>query len=85
MEATVYALLAGYQNFGAAIAASLGTAATTAAGVVAVPAEDDCDFANLPLLILVCHVAVPLLLLPLTFILVPNARMTDSLQRGRSA
>lgn len=78
LEATVYALLAGFQNYGVAIATSLGTALTSAVGVQAVPSKGMCQFERLPALILLCHVVIPLMVLPLTFVLIPNARMTDT-------
>ena len=38
-----------------------------------------CDFENLSWLIVVCHFFLPLLAIPLTFVLIPDAKLTDSL------
>ncbi len=38
-----------------------------------------CDFSNLNTLVLVCHCLLPLINVPLTFILIPNKCMTDNL------
>lgn len=79
-EATVYALLAGFQNYGGAVASSIGTALTSMADVHLDTDGATCNFARLPQLILLGHVMLPALMLPLTFVLIPNARMTDSLR-----
>ena len=42
----------------------------------------DCNFDHLPFLLFVCHVILPLLTIPLTFVLIPNKRMTESLEVG---
>jgi len=38
-----------------------------------------CDFSNLNWLVLVCHCLLPLIAVPLTFILIPDALMTDTI------
>lgn len=84
IEATVYALLAGFTNFGVAVASSLGALAMDVAGIrTPGPGGGVCNFDRLPLLIAVGHVGLPLLVLPLTFVLIPSARMTDDLLDGR--
>lgn len=39
----------------------------------------ECDFDNLPWLIAVCHMLVPLITIPLTFVLIPRARLDERL------
>lgn len=76
MEASVYALLASYQNLGSNVARTLGVELIDKLHIkTTVP----CDFTNLPLAILVAHIILPLLVFPLVFVLIPNAKMTDDL------
>lgn len=83
VEATVYSLLAGYTNFGVAVASAMGSLAMDVAGIrTPGPGGGPCNFDRLPLLIAIGHVGLPLLVLPLTFWLIPNARMTDDLLVG---
>eukprot|EP00039_Didymoeca_costata_P001508 m.53017 g.53017 ORF g.53017 m.53017 type:complete len:590 (+) comp10836_c0_seq1:169-1938(+) len=79
MESTVYALLAGFQNFGQSIAMSLGLTLTEMLNIKAVSGgeEGDCNFDNLPILIGISHMILPLLVIPSTFWLIPDIRMTD--------
>merc|ERR1740117_2879218 len=78
MESTVYALLAGFQNFGQSIAQSLGLALSDILGIHAVEGGP-CNFDNLPWAIGISHIILPLLVIPFTFILIPDARTTDNL------
>jgi len=78
MESTVYALLAGFSNFGTAVGSSIGAFATDQFDILT-PKDGPCNFDNLTWLIIVGHVILPLLTVPLTFLLIPNARMTDDL------
>ncbi|QDZ19429.1 folate/biopterin transporter [Chloropicon primus] len=87
LESTIYALLAGMQNMGQNVSQSLGSYLIEAMGVKtackpSVDEECDCDFDNLPLLLFVSHMVLPLLTIPLTFLLIPNRRMTDTLDVG---
>lgn len=76
VEASVYALLASYQNLGTNVSRTLGVALIDKLGIkTTVP----CDFSNLPKAVLIAHVALPMLIFPLVFILIPDARMTDDL------
>lgn len=79
MEATVYAILAGFQNFGGSVSAAVGSALTTEFGVEADLATNECTFNGLSALIMLCHILLPLLVVPLTFILIPNAGLKDPL------
>jgi folate/biopterin transporter len=80
LESTTYALLAGFQNFGGVVSSQLGIFATQYAGIETT--EDDgaqCNFDNLSLLVAVTHCLLPLLAIPLTFLLIPNKLMTDKI------
>lgn len=81
VESTVYALLAGFQNFGQSLSSSLGVLALDEGGIQT-PDDALCDLSNLTLLIIIGHIVLPLLTIPLTFWLIPNAKMTDDLVGG---
>lgn len=81
VESTVYALLAGFSNFGRSVGSSLGVLALDIAGIET-PRTGACNFDNLPLLLIISHVVLPLLTVPLTFVLIPKAKMTDDLVGG---
>ena len=76
MESTVYALLAGFQNFGQQIARSIGQFMI---GAFAIRTETPCNFDHLTSLLVVCHMLAPLLVIPFTFILIPDSRVTDEI------
>lgn len=75
MEASVYALLASYQNLGSSVARSVGVALIDFLHIN----TEKCEFRGLPMAIFIAHVALPLLVVPLVFILIPDAKMTDDL------
>lgn len=79
MEATVYAILAGFQNFGGSVAAAVGSSLTSAFGVEADLETNECSFQGLSALVLLCHIALPLCVVPLTFLLIPDAALKDPL------
>ena len=72
----VYALLAGFQNFGQNVSRSIGVYLITDFGI---KTEMPCNFENLSTLVLIANMALPLLSIPLTFLLIPDALMTDTL------
>eukprot|EP00802_Teleaulax_amphioxeia_P010046 Tamp_10071.p1 GENE.Tamp_10071~~Tamp_10071.p1 ORF type:complete len:642 (+),score=101.05 Tamp_10071:129-1928(+) len=74
LESTVYALLAGFQNFGGVVSSQIGIFATQASGI---KTTAPCDFTNLSWLVAIAHCFLPLLAVPLTFVLIPNKLMTD--------
>eukprot|EP00290_Baffinella_frigidus_P011892 CAMPEP_0180150054 /NCGR_PEP_ID=MMETSP0986-20121125/21212_1 /TAXON_ID=697907 /ORGANISM="non described non described, Strain CCMP2293" /LENGTH=519 /DNA_ID=CAMNT_0022096899 /DNA_START=162 /DNA_END=1718 /DNA_ORIENTATION=- len=76
LESTVYALLAGFQNFGGVVSSQVGIYAVSVAGI---KTTGECDFQNLGWLVFVCHCLLPLLAVPLTFILIPDMLMTDTI------
>jgi len=80
LESTTYALLAGFQNFGGIVSSQLGIFATEYAGIES-EAKDgkECNFDNLSTLVAVSHCLLPLLAIPLTFLLIPNKLMTDKI------
>lgn len=85
VESTVYALLAGFQNFGTQLSRTIGVAALGWFQIRAELDEDNfpgetCDFKNLSWLLFAAHFVCPLLAVPLTFILIPDANMKDDLE-----
>ena len=79
MEATVYAILAGFQNFGGSVSAAVGSALTSEFGITADLEAGECSFDGLSSLIVLSHVVLPLLVVPLTFVLIPDAGLKDPL------
>lgn len=78
LESTVYAILAGFSNFGAATSKTIGVYAMHTAGIQT--NEPHCDFAHLPELIVLCHCCLPLLAIPLTFLLLPDCHLGETLE-----
>lgn len=76
MESTVYALLAGFQNFGGSVARSVGVGLIDYLGI---KTKAPCNFDNLTKVIVIAHVVLPVVTIPLVFLLIPDAKMTDSL------
>eukprot|EP00283_Hemiselmis_rufescens_P025926 CAMPEP_0173441318 /NCGR_PEP_ID=MMETSP1357-20121228/23893_1 /TAXON_ID=77926 /ORGANISM="Hemiselmis rufescens, Strain PCC563" /LENGTH=550 /DNA_ID=CAMNT_0014406887 /DNA_START=22 /DNA_END=1670 /DNA_ORIENTATION=+ len=76
LESTTYALLAGFQNFGGVVSSQIGIYATQYANI---QTDAPCNFDNLTTLVAVCHCLLPLLAVPLTFILIPDKLMTDTI------
>lgn len=84
-EAIVYALLAGFSNMGQTMATEIGTLLMDFVWPVTTTPPSACSFKNLPILIIVCHLCVPLVQIPLTFLLIPSAKVCDELdERGRA-
>ncbi|CCW72233.1 unnamed protein product [Phytomonas sp. Hart1] len=75
-ESTVYALLAGFANLGAATSISIG--AILMEHVWPIKSNPPCDFKNGPWLVIVGHILLPLLNIPLTLLL-PNVRVCDNI------
>lgn len=70
MESTVFALLSGFSNFGTVMSRTVGYMLAEALGVDS--SSSTCDYSNLPALIVLCHVVSPLLIIPLSQLLVPR-------------
>eukprot|EP01043_Picozoa_sp_COSAG02_P022720 COSAG02_NODE_1189_length_13995_cov_7.850101_6_plen_328_part_00 len=83
VEATIYAILAGYQNFGQQVARTGGVFLMEALEVVPERLEDGgttgCQFDGMPLLLLLSHTLLPLLTVPMTFVLIPDSNMRAEL------
>jgi hypothetical protein len=90
VESTVYAVLAGFQNFGIQLSRTVGVAFLGWFGVRAQLSPDydpenpdpdlGCDFSHLPYLLLTAHTLLPMLTIPLTFLLIPDCNMKDDLE-----
>lgn len=76
MEASVYALLASYQNLGQSVSRIIGAVLLD---ILKVKAKTPCNFEALPNAILIAHVALPALAFPLVWLLIPDAKLTDDL------
>jgi hypothetical protein len=77
MEATTFAILASFSNLGSSLSQAFGVFAMQYAGIQTDVTEGECDFSNLPTLIVVCGMLLPLLAVPLVFILIPDIAMND--------
>jgi len=94
ISSTTYALLAGYQHLGHILSQQIGVAMMQAAGLATVmPAaregmaaagDETCEWGHLTLLVLVCHLLLPLLSIPLIYLLIPDKKMTDDVLAGAS-
>jgi hypothetical protein len=79
MESTTYALLAGFQNFGQQVARTIGVALMAAFDI---RTEPPCQWEGLAEMTALAHIVLPLVLVPLTFVLIPEASITDNLLEG---
>ncbi|KAG5484962.1 hypothetical protein LSCM1_07038 [Leishmania martiniquensis] len=80
-ESVVYALMAGFARLGRTTSSSVG-AILMEYGLPVFKRQDDgsrCNFDNLPLLLFVCNMCTPLLVVPLSMILLPKARICDDI------
>ena len=70
-ESTVYAVLAAFQNFGVAVGTTYGAVLQE---VMNVHLHEGvaCSYEYLPQLIVIAHMALPMLTIPLTFVLIEN-------------
>jgi folate/biopterin transporter len=74
MEATIFALLAGVSNFGQTSSRTIGYMVSDWLNI---RSTIPCDYSNLPWLIAIGHCFTPLLILPLTILLLPPNRMSE--------
>eukprot|EP01012_Entosiphon_sulcatum_P065674 TRINITY_DN9465_c0_g1_i1.p1 TRINITY_DN9465_c0_g1~~TRINITY_DN9465_c0_g1_i1.p1 ORF type:complete len:549 (-),score=71.44 TRINITY_DN9465_c0_g1_i1:147-1793(-) len=79
MESTVYAVLAGFQNFGSAVSRTIGLHLLELLNIQTLP---PCDFSGLPVALVLGHLVLPLICIPLTFYLVPAAKLKDDILPG---
>jgi folate/biopterin transporter len=77
MEATMYAILAGFSNLGQALSNTTGSLLVEF--VWPVVTTPPCDFSNLPILLFVCHGLLPMLIFPLSLLMVPDASICEEL------
>jgi len=87
ISSTTYALLAGYQHLGHILSQQIGVVMIQAAGLATVmptaaegteaPGAETCEWGNLTLLVVVSHLVLPLLSIPLIYLLIPDKKMTD--------
>ncbi|CCW71401.1 unnamed protein product [Phytomonas sp. Hart1] len=75
-ESTVYALLASFCNLGHTTGTSIG--AILMEYVWPIKSNPPCNFKNAVKLVIVCHILLPLLIIPLTLLL-PNVRVSDDI------
>lgn len=81
-ECMVMAVMSSLGNFGSALSNSIMSLIIELGWNIISEKTDGvwrCDFSNLPWLILVGHFACPLLILPLTVLLLPAARISDDI------
>jgi BT1 family len=76
MEATVYALLAGFQNFGSNVAREIGVGLLN---YLQIQTNEPCNFERFPFAVVLAHIIVPSFCIPLIFVLIPNKLMTEKL------
>jgi len=80
MEATMFAILASFNNLGYSLSSALGVFAMDVAGIKTDLTSGEggaCDFSGLPSLVFYCGMLLPLVSIPLTFVFVPNINMQD--------
>lgn len=78
LEATMYAVLAGFSNFGSIFSGTLGSVLSKYFNIKT--KDGDCDFTNLAPLVILSHCILPLLAIPLTYYLVPNQIVSEKLK-----
>ncbi|KAK7198025.1 putative pteridine transporter [Novymonas esmeraldas] len=82
-ESMVYALVAGFGNLGASMSNTVGSLLMEFKWPITT--QGTCDFSNVPMLLLVGHILLPMLIVPLSFILVPAARICDDIDVNGNA
>ncbi|KPA81931.1 putative pteridine transporter [Leptomonas pyrrhocoris] len=74
-EAIAFSLLAGFSSAGTSMSLTIGSLIME--GIWPVSAKSPCNFKNVPWLIITGHLVMPLLVVPLAFVLLPRARICD--------
>lgn len=77
LESTTYSILAGFQNLGSIVSRSIGSFVITLLGMQTTTCPY--TFTNLGPGIAVCHMAMPLLVIPFARLLLPNTRLDEPL------
>ena len=78
-ESMIYALVAGSGNLGTSMASTIGSILLEKAWPIETKGAGKCDFHNLPILLVVGHFCLPLLVIPISFVLIPSARICDDI------
>ncbi|KAG5511161.1 hypothetical protein JKF63_07103 [Porcisia hertigi] len=82
-ESLVYALVAGFGHLGGSLSGVVGSLLMEFK--LPIKTSTPCDFSNIPMLLLVGHILLPTLIVPLSFLLVPNARICDDIDVNGNA
>ncbi|EPY25946.1 hypothetical protein AGDE_11618 [Angomonas deanei] len=80
-ESMSFALLAGISSAGNSLSGVIGSLMMEFKWPV-YNTKKRCDFSNLPYLIIVGHLCLPILIVPLAFLLLPNARICDVIDKN---
>ncbi|KAK7199380.1 putative pteridine transporter [Novymonas esmeraldas] len=81
-ESIIFALASGFGNSGQSVSTAVGSLFIEL--VWPIKTKGICDFSNVPMLLLVTHILLPLLIIPLSFLLLPRARICDQIDsQGR--
>ncbi|KAK7197727.1 putative pteridine transporter [Novymonas esmeraldas] len=78
-ESMIYALVAGFAQLGSGMSGTFGSILLEKAWPIVSTGVGTCDFSNLPMLLLVGHLLLPLLVVPLSFLLLPRVRICDDI------
>ncbi|KAK7197726.1 putative pteridine transporter [Novymonas esmeraldas] len=78
-ESMIYALVAGFSQLGSGMSGTFGSILLEKVWPIVSRGAGKCNFDNLPMLLVVCHLLLPLLIIPLSFLLLPRARICDDL------
>ena len=74
LECTTFAILAGFQSYGQIVSRSVGVYLINTWGIrTVVP----CDFSSLSSAIVLGHLVAPMVLIPFTFLLIPDSRQSE--------
>ncbi|KAK7201622.1 putative pteridine transporter [Novymonas esmeraldas] len=82
-ESMIYALAAGFGNVGQSMSNTIGSLFIEL--VWPIKSKGVCDFSNVPMLLLVSHILLPLAVIPLSILLLPSARICDDLDDDGNA
>ncbi|KPA77358.1 putative folate/biopterin transporter [Leptomonas pyrrhocoris] len=78
-ESMIYALVASFANMGQSMSSTIGSILLEKAWPIVTKGAGKCDYHNLSLLLVVGHLCLPMLIVPLSFLLLPRARICDDI------
>ncbi|KPA77357.1 putative folate/biopterin transporter [Leptomonas pyrrhocoris] len=78
-ESMIYALAAGFSNMGQSMSSTIGSLFIELVWPVKTTGVNGCDFHNVQMLLLVAHILITLAVIPLSFLLLPRARICDAI------